>query len=253
MRDFFREDAEEVQDTGQRRWVCSQGVDHVCEDVLPLGHLDSQIRKTNTELQPDRLGAGMERRQIPHDGRPELWKLCAGHLVEIVYNLARLDTKLHGRPAPYLALEGRHSKELGGGVCGLRLYNRQCGCPGLFLQRPVSLVYGCCPPRQRTDFWNCSRNWCACSFCARLPPDCIMLCAASTGSKLCTPFAAMVNRVWGRGGRARKRRARGDGDGDDRVGSVWRACTEGVCGRRLHAAGGASVGRGTLDEEDLPV
>lgn len=46
---------------------------------------------------------------------------------------------------------------------------------------------------QHTDFWNCSRYWCACSFCALVACVCIMLCAASTGSKpACPPFAAML-------------------------------------------------------------
>jgi hypothetical protein len=65
-------------------------------------------------------------------------------------------------------------------------------------------------PLPRTDFWNCSKYWCACSFWARFPADCIMLCAASTGSKpCCAPFAAMLVRVgrwWGR----KKRRAPGE-------------------------------------------
>lgn len=50
-----------------------------------------------------------------------------------------------------------------------------------------------------TDFWNCSRYWCACSFCARSTCDCIVLCAASTGSNSCCPLAAMVS-VFGEGG-----------------------------------------------------
>jgi hypothetical protein len=47
MRDFFREDAEKVQDTGQRCWVCSKSIDDVCENLLPLRHLYCQIRKTH--------------------------------------------------------------------------------------------------------------------------------------------------------------------------------------------------------------
>lgn len=65
-------------------------------------------------------------------------------------------------------------------------------------------------PLPHTDFWNCSKYWCACSFWARFPADCIMLCAASTGSKpCCAPFAAIFGRVgrwWGR----KKRRAPGE-------------------------------------------
>jgi hypothetical protein len=65
-------------------------------------------------------------------------------------------------------------------------------------------------PLPHTDFWNCSKYWCACSFWVRFPADCIMLCAASTGSKpCCAPFAAILGRAgrwWGR----KTRRAPGE-------------------------------------------
>lgn len=90
MRDFFREDVEKVQDAGQGGRVCSERVDHVLEDVFPLGHLDGQVRQTDAEHGSDGLGPGMEGRQVSHDGCAQLGKLCAGHLVEVVDNLALL-------------------------------------------------------------------------------------------------------------------------------------------------------------------
>jgi hypothetical protein len=81
MRDFFGEDAEKVQDTWQCCWVCSKSVDHISEDIFPLRHLYCQIRQTNTQLQPDGLGPGVESRQVPHYGGSKLRELCPRDLV----------------------------------------------------------------------------------------------------------------------------------------------------------------------------
>jgi hypothetical protein len=95
--------------------------------------------------------------------------------------------------------------------------------------------------RQRTDFWNFSRNSWACSFCARLAADCMTLCAASTGSKMCwAPLAAMARgmpgRWWGRGC---------SGGVEGRVeAKVLRREAAGRELRRLHARGAPVVGGG---------
>ena len=91
MHDFFGENAEKVQDAGQCCWICAESIDDIFEDILPLGHLYCQVRQTHAQLQPYGLRSGMEQGQIPHNGCSELRQLCAGHLVEVIYNLALLD------------------------------------------------------------------------------------------------------------------------------------------------------------------
>lgn len=104
------------------------------------------------------------------------------------------------------------------------------------------------PVVRRTDFWKCSRNWWACSFCARSAPDDMVLCAASTGAKtLCTPFAAMV------GCPSRGEDWRGEGDERatlrERLAAggapgFWAAYTRGRCAGRARRRGdGGKVGR----------
>jgi hypothetical protein len=182
MHDFFRENAEEVQHTRQSCGICPERIDDVGKDVLPLGHLYGQICQADTQLQPDGLGASMERGQVAHDGCAQLGELFARHLVEVVDDLARSARTRHAGPGvTYFALEGRGSEQSGASVDRVRLYHDQCRRPCLLLRRLVSAVRLCdCPPH--TDFWNCSRYWWAASFCARLADDAIMLCAASTGS-----------------------------------------------------------------------
>ena len=60
MRDFFWEDAEEIQDTGKCGWVGTQGADNVCEDILPFCHLYRQVGQTHTQRQSDGLWPSME-------------------------------------------------------------------------------------------------------------------------------------------------------------------------------------------------
>jgi hypothetical protein len=117
MHDFLGEDAEKVQDTGQCCWVCAEGVDDIFEDILPLRHLDSQVRQTYAQLQPDGLRSGMEQGQIAHDRCPELWKVCAGHLVEVIYDLALSAWNHYRTRVTHLALQCRYSEELGCCVC----------------------------------------------------------------------------------------------------------------------------------------
>ena len=95
MRDFFWEDAEEIQDTGKCGWVGTQGADNVCEDILPFCHLYRQVGQTHTQRQSDGLWPSMEDGQVLHDGGTQLWQLLAGYLVKVVYNLAGLGRK-HG-------------------------------------------------------------------------------------------------------------------------------------------------------------
>jgi len=78
MNDFFWEDAEEVQDARQRRRICAQGGNNERKHVLPLGHLDSQVRQAHAELQPDGLRTCMKGRQISHDGLAQVGERLAG-------------------------------------------------------------------------------------------------------------------------------------------------------------------------------
>lgn len=48
MRDFLGKNAEKVQDTRKCRWVCAEGVYDILEDILPFGHLNSQVCQTHT-------------------------------------------------------------------------------------------------------------------------------------------------------------------------------------------------------------
>ena len=114
MHDFFGEYAEKVQNAGQRCWICAESVDDIFEDVLPLGHLYRQVRQTHAQLQPGGLRSCMEQGQVPHDGCPELRQLCAGHLVEVIYDLALLDKALSWD-------------------------NRNSPCPSVWWQRKASL------------------------------------------------------------------------------------------------------------------
>ena len=91
MRDFLGENAEKVQDARQRCWICAESADDIFEDVLPFCHLNCQIGQTNAQLQSNRFRARMKRRQIPHNRGAEVWELCAGHLVEVVYDLPLLE------------------------------------------------------------------------------------------------------------------------------------------------------------------
>jgi hypothetical protein len=138
MHDFLGEDTEEVQDARQCCWICAEGADDIFEDVLPLGHLYCQVRQTHAQLQPDGLRSGVEQGQIAHDRGPEIWKLCAGHLVEVVYDLALLAENYCRLPVTHLALEGGGSEKLGCCICRVRLQHSQCGCPCLLLQPHVS-------------------------------------------------------------------------------------------------------------------
>jgi hypothetical protein len=66
MCDFLGEDAQEVQDARQGCLVYTEGGDNESQHVLPLGHLDGQIRQANAQLQSKRLRSGMEGGQVPH-------------------------------------------------------------------------------------------------------------------------------------------------------------------------------------------
>jgi hypothetical protein len=143
MRDFLGQDSEEVEDTGKCRWICSESVDHVWEDILPLCHLYRQVCQTHAQLQPDGLRPGMECCEIPHYGCSQVWELCARHLVEVIHDLAVLARKTRGRVMPYLALESGGSKQFRCCVCCRRLKYRQRRRPCLLLRRPVSPVSVC--------------------------------------------------------------------------------------------------------------
>lgn len=90
MSDFFREDAKEVQDAGQRCRVSSEGGDYEGQHVLPFGHLDSQIGQTHTQLQPNGLRSGMEGREVSHQRFSQIRERLARYLVEVVDNLGTL-------------------------------------------------------------------------------------------------------------------------------------------------------------------
>jgi hypothetical protein len=78
--DFFRQDAEEIQDAGMALDVFAESGHDGRENVLPLLHLDGQYRETHAQLHADRFGAGGEvleeqEELVPQGGELALWHL----------------------------------------------------------------------------------------------------------------------------------------------------------------------------------